>query len=275
MGYGEVILADSHVHIHPCFDPALCLDAALAHFLSVNPQGYFLLLLTESYSERYFEAFYQATYRNHQANFSLGDWTIQRTQENYSLSAVHRSSHYRLFIISGKQISTLEQLEVLALMITDNVAEGQPLATVVKSISSKGGIPVIPWGFGKWMGPRGRILSQFLAQTDLPTLFLGDNSGRPRFWLEPPLFKTAKARGLKILPGTDPLPFPSEGQRPGCFGFSLEGFGKFNPQTPGFSFKQALLNPCVQPMAYGSLEQPYRFIRNQLMMQLLKYKRNR
>lgn len=272
---GEIILADGHVHIHPCFDLALCLDAALANFLSVNPQGYFLLLLTESPSEQYFEDFYQAACQKSQENLSLGNWTIQTTQENCSLCAVHCHSRHKVFILSGQQIATSEKLEVLALMTTEKFAEGQPLEAVVKTISDKGGIPVIPWGFGKWMGRRGQILSRYLAQKDLPPLFLGDNSGRPWFWPDPLLFKIGRAQGLKVLPGTDPFPFPSEFQRPGCFGFSLEGFGYFDAQRPASSLKQALLNPSVQPRTYGSLEKPFRFIRNQLMMQLLKYQRNR
>jgi hypothetical protein len=271
------ILADGHVHIHSCFNLSLCLDAALANFFTINPQGSFFLFLTEARSERYFATLCQAAHGDcdDPIRLSLGNWTLQLTLEDSSLYAIHRSSQCRLCLISGQQIETSGGLEVLALMTPTSIQGEQPLETVIQAILNQGGIPVIPWGFGKWMGRRGKHLSQFLAQKELPLLFLGDNSGRPVFWSEPFLFKLAKARGLKILPGTDPLPFFSEFQRLGSFGFSLENVQRFDVQRPAASIKQALLNPAIEPKPYGSYEQPHRFIRNQLLMQLFKHTRNR
>ena len=74
--------------------------------------------------------------------------------------------------------------------------------------------------------------------------------------------KKAEEKGLRILPGTDPLPLASECCRPGSFGFTIQG--SLSLEEPGEHIKQMLLNPkiCLEP--YGSLETPFRFIRNQL-----------
>ncbi|WP_404783345.1 hypothetical protein [Altericista sp. CCNU0014] len=266
----QTIYADSHVHIHSCFDLDLFLDAALANFLRVGHDGdIFILFLTESSSESYFQNLYRSALTGTSAVPSLKRWSVRLTGDDSALYAACPTSTSGIYMIAGKQIVTLENLEVLALMTTAAFEDRQPLERVVNAVSERGGIPVIPWGVGKWMGRRGRILRQFLDRH--PRLFLGDNSGRPVFWLEPLLFRQAKAQGGRVLPGSDPLPFPSECWRPGSFGFSMAGVGIFDSAQPAVSLKQTLFDSAVQLKAYGALENPYRFTRNQLEMQLIKY----
>jgi hypothetical protein len=266
----QTIYADSHVHIHRCFDLDLFLDAALANFLRVgHDEDVFILFLTESGSERYFQSLYQSARAGKQATPFLNRWRIYLTDDDAALYASCGTRASGIYMIAGRQIVTLENLEVLALMTTAAFEDKQPLERVVNAVSDRGGIPVIPWGFGKWMGRRGQILKQLLDRH--PHLFLGDNSGRPVFWSEPVLFRQAKVRGGRVLPGTDPLPFSSECWRPGSFGFSMTGVEIFDSARPTVSLKQTLLNSAVRLEAYGALENPYRFTRNQLGMQLVKY----
>jgi len=133
-----------------------------------------------------------------------------------------------------------------------------------------GGIPVVPWGFGKWMGKRGNILSEFLEKGSSFPLFLGDNSGRPSFLPRPPQFRMGKENGVQVLPGSDPLPFPSECRKPGSFGFAISG--SVDPDKPGYAIRRILLDSLTRPISYGQLETLPRFLRNQLFMQLLKLK---
>ncbi len=137
---------------------------------------------------------------------------------------------------------------------------------MIDDVNASGCIPVIPWGFGKWTGKRGRIIKGLLEKEQ--SFFLGDNSGRSELLPYPSHFTHALERGVKILPGSDPLPFISEVNRPGCFGFSIEG--SLSPDTPAEDLKRMLYMSCPPFRSYGSLETGCRFVKHQVGMQVLK-----
>jgi hypothetical protein len=263
----QSILVDAHVHIHRCFDIPQFFNAALNNFQSFSTTpSIFVLLLTETASANYFDRLQAES--AHPSGL-LGDWSISNTQESCSLFA-HRHASPSLFLIAGKQIVTAEELEVLALMTTQSFADGQPLPQVLEAVSTSGALPVIPWGFGKWMGRRKRVLQQLFTQPNSPRVFLGDNSGRPIFWPTPPFFDHAsQGSPTKVLPGSDPLPFSTEVKRPGCFGGLVQG--AFDPHYPAASLKEILQDPAIPVMPYGTLEKPHIFLRHQINMQLLKH----
>jgi hypothetical protein len=97
-------------------------------------------------------------------------------------------------------------------------------------------------------------------------LFLGDNSGRPILWPRPELFRFAESRGLKVLPGSDPLPIPSEAARVGSFGFGLPAAP--SRDRPAADLIRRLDAPDQPIFAYGEAERPLRFLRNQLRIRL-------
>lgn len=272
-----LILADAHVHLYDCFDLDQVLYAAWQNFQGAACQfnhhnDYIgILFLTETHSDDYFHQLYKhansqfVALNSKQPNCSENHqhWTFFRTQESYSLIAQSGDSK-QLILIAGRQIITAEKLEILALVTDHTFADEMPLEEAIATILAAGGIPVLPWGVGKWMGKRGDRLQSLLKQQSLPSLFLGDNSGRPMFWVRSPFFRQAETQGLRILPGTDPLPLASEYQRPGSFGF--QSHGALSWQQPGQDIKQLLLNPSTVMSPYGSLENPFRFIRNQLQL---------
>lgn len=266
-----MILADAHVHLHRCFDVGRVLDAARENFQAVarrspQPGDYVgVLFLTEMQSEQRFKALYAAA-AGSETNPS-GSWSLHRTQESGSLLARHPEGSL-LVVLAGRQVVTQENLEVLALITDQSFADGQPLPDTLNAIAAAGGLPVLPWGVGKWLGRRGRLLQQVLESDAAPSLHLGDNSGRPMFWPRPPYFKTAEQKGLRVLPGTDPLPLSSESSRPGQFGFAIAG--TLDLARPGDSMKALLLdaNRSIQP--YGRLETPLRFFWNQVSLRYQK-----
>lgn len=272
------IWADAHVHIYDCYDLEKFLDAALKNFnATAQKSGYSqaetaLMFLTETSQDHYFQKLIQLTEPEENSNPILKNWHLFKTGENCSVYAKH-STGQGIFIFAGRQIVTAENLEVLALLTAEEFADGLSIEPTIKQVISKGGIPVLPWGFGKWMGERGTIINRLLEQKESFPLFLGDNGGRPTFWSQPIYFKQAQAKGFKILPGTDPLPFASESWRPGSFGFVLQG--TINPDKPAHSIKQILLDPKTQLQSYGTQETPLRFIRNQIAMQLVKRMRKK
>ena len=272
-----MIVVDAHVHIYDCFDLHAFLDSALANFRDEAARSQetntftAFLLLTETAREHWFQRL-----ENH-AREGLGiggngskKWTFRGTSESCSLSA-QRAGRQTIFLIAGRQIVTAEDLEVLALATDKEFEDGGPLADVIRTVQRSGAIPVIAWGPGKWLGKRGAIIARTLNRLEGSGLFLGDNGNRPTFWPRSSHFRTAQAKGGRILPGSDPLPFPSEYRRPGSFGFSVNG--TVTSEYPARDLKRILLDPKTRLKPYGRLERPLRFFRNQSTMQVIKHRR--
>ena len=264
----NLIIADAHVHINDCFDLEKMLNASLANFQqNSQQQGYQnnftgILFLTETKEQDYFN-------RLAQGKKKIKNWLFQPTAEKLSLYA-HNNLNQGLFLIAGRQIVTAENLEVLALITEQKFEDGLSLEATIQAIVTAGGIPVLPWGVGKWIGRRGKILGNLCQKSELSPIFLGDNGGRPNFWLRPRYFQQAETKGIKILPGSDPLPLVSEYSRPGSFGFTIED--SLSWEKPGKGIEQMLLDPQISLQPYGSLENPVRFISNQLA---IRYRKNK
>ncbi|MBE9169010.1 hypothetical protein IQ238_16300 [Pleurocapsales cyanobacterium LEGE 06147] len=261
----KLIIADTHVHLHNCFDLDIMLDSALENFSRLfsgkgrenNFIGILFLIKIGKQNNNFNQLI--------QPREKLKNWNFQQTGEKISLYARNKLNQ-GLFLIAGCQIVSSENLEVLALATDRDFQDGLPLKELIRAIASVDGIPVLPWGVGKWFGRRGKILSNLFNDSELPLFFLGDNSGRPKFWLRPHYFKQAETKGIKILPGTDPLPLPSEVRRPGSFGFKIRA--DLNFHYPGSHLKQMLLDRSLMIEPYGSLETPFRFIHNQLLIRV-------
>lgn len=269
-----MIFIDSHVHIYGCFSLKAFLDSALTNFEDEaclhTPGRTFsaCLLLTEGARDNWFSRLKNFANKGLKiGNQAKHQWVFHFTRESSSLLA-RRGGVQELYLMAGRQIITSEELEVLALITERQFEDGKPLKVVIECVKESGGIPVIPWGFGKWMGRRGKVLERRMKESSTHDCFLGDNGGRPSFLPRPTHFNLAESLGIKILPGSDPLPFASEFWRPGSFGFSVEG--SITPNLPASDLKRILLNQKTSIRAYGKLEHPFRFCRNQIKMQFNK-----
>jgi hypothetical protein len=193
----HTLLVDGHVHIHGCYDEETFLRAA-EHNLRMAGEGIPTLMLAEMKEDNVF-----VRWRTGQC-----PWPVQTTGEDSSLFLAER-----LLVLAGRQVVTAEGVEVLAQCTAAQFADGRPLEETVEEIQDAGALAVLPWGVGKWLGRRGKIVTE--AATRLP-IFLGDNAGRPSFWSFPARFRTRS-----ILPGTDSLALPSQQTLVGSYGFSL------------------------------------------------------
>lgn len=270
------VLADAHVHFHSCFEISQVLNSASLNFktfakkLCCENDYIGVLFLAEMQSEHRFKQLYGVAntfYNCVDEGIHSGNWKFYRTDERFSLLAKFTTDQ-PLILLGGRQIVTQEGLEVLAL-ITDNLfEEGLPLSETLEAIISDGGFPVLPWGAGKWLGRRGDILRKVLRSQRFSPLFLGDNGGRPSFWPTPSYFRWAENHGMPILPGTDPLPLGSEYKRAGSYGFRVKG--PISLTNPGNDIKQMLLHCSSTLKAYGYLEKPSSFLRNQFAIRQKK-----
>lgn len=267
-----MIFVDAHVHLYDCFDLTSLWDSALANFeaaarrLGEGSLSCAILLLAETSREDGFHRLSQTRDPSHPPVCS--PWFVHETRESSSL-IIRKDGRPPLTLIAGRQIATEENLEVLALATDSHFEEGLPLRETVTRIVEQDGLPVIPWGAGKWTGQRGQTVRQLIHRAPPgPRLFLGDNGGRPLGWPRPALFGEAERRGIPILPGSDPLPIRSGAGRPGGFGFFLRE--TVRPEYAAQDLKEILLEPMAKIHPYGRLESPYGFIRNQTLIRLAR-----
>lgn len=266
--YHGPLLVDAHVHFYDVYERARFFDGALDNFqaagaalgLRSEPAG--CLLFTETARDHYFRRF-----RAEADGSAGGPWSFRHTGEDESLLAC-QDGGAQMLLVAGRQVATRDGLEVLALGCDAEFPDGRPLRETLEAVLGTGALAVLPWGFGKWWLGRGRLMADVLATVDPMHVFLGDNSGRPGLLPGPRLFTQARARAIRVLPGTDPLPFASEASKAGAFGFVLDA--GLDPTRPAAALKEKLRSQSQQPRTFGRLETPWRFIDHQVRMQLRK-----
>ena len=265
-----MILTDAHVHIYDCFDLEKFLDAAYSNFQTqANRLGHGdtftpILLLAEDEKNSWFNRLRKfADGRNVHTYSAIQKWKFLHTDEHISIVAKGENSKV-LIIIAGRQVETIEDLEVLALCTSNFYRSGIPIIDLINEIKEHDAIPVIPWGFGKWLGKRGLILKKLLKTTKSSDFFLGENGGRPKISLRPFHFKIAERRGVRILPGTDPLPIKSELLRVASFGLSL--YESCSHNNPAKDVKKVLQDHSTEFVPYGKLKNFSSFLRHQFSL---------
>jgi hypothetical protein len=263
----RLTLVDGHVHVHACFDLARFLGAAAANLGAAATElgatdrtG--VLMLTEGRGERAF-----VRLRDDLASCSVPGWSIRETSEATSVEAIHDEG-LRLTLVAGRQIVTREQVEVLAFNTTAELPDRGGLHETLERVWADGSIAVVPWGFGKWWFRRGRLVRDALKRYRDRPFMLGDNAGRPRHVAGPAMFRIARSLGIAVLPGSDPLPFPSEIGKVGCYGAVLRS--GLDPERPGQSVVRELAECDGRLTPFGTRERFPRFVRVQLAMQWRK-----
>ena len=198
-----------------------------------------------------------------------GGWTLEAAREEDAVAA-RKAGGSTIHICAGRQIRTADGLEVLAVCTDEELPDGRCTRETLDLVHATRGIPVIPWGFGKWVGRRGRIVSELFDDRSHEVLLAGDNGGRAEGSPEPRQFRRARLVGMPILAGSDPLPFPGEERRAG--GYGSHTLGVFDADNACASVREILQKPPSKFETFGRLEQPFRFVRNQVRMQIHKYR---
>lgn len=267
-------MVDGHVHFHHGFEARPFLENAHANFenaargMSLGASFVGILLLTEGEQENGFERLIaQVEQQTGRGEGSMSKWRMQDTEEQSSVCFTAQD-RFPIIVVAGRQIPTRERLEILAVGTRREFEKGRPIRGLIQRVAQAGALPVVPWGAGKWMGERGRLVDELIRSSELPPFFLGDSGNRPAFWPRPTHFCRAEEEGIKILSGSDPLPFSGEAKRVGSFGVVLKG--SLDAETPAQDLKRRVLNPSTVLHPFGGEETPLRFVRNQLKMQFRK-----
>ncbi len=261
------LLVDSHCHLHNIGDLSSLLDHATKQFGAtadkneISGDWHGVLILTDVSKSTAFRHIQYMIQSNPDKIFSADQWELKLTDEDASILAENNEG-ISIFLCAGQQIVTKEKLEVLSLLNTTRVADGKTLNHTIKEVTEQGGLPTLPWGVGKWLGNRGKLVDALVLNHGSTPLFLGDNSGRPKLWSHVPQFTLAKQHNIPILRGTDPLPVKKQKKRGGDFGFIISG--DFNINKPAESLRHKLLQEDLTITDYGTLENPVRFLTEQI-----------
>ncbi len=266
------IFIDAHVHIYPGFDRDFFLKAAFTNFLAaskrenLSPVNSYVLAMAESRDNDVFlslcrDAAPFATSSRQQSDPDA--LKIYKTEETDSLLV--RMGEHTLFLLAGRQLISKENIEVISLSgLAKHTDREWSLDDLVKIIVENGGIAVIPWGVGKWLGERGKVIKKCIETSHGFPLFIGDNGNRPFFWPVPSLFSKAEEHNVQLLSGSDPLPFVSHSNRAASSGTLLLK-GEISRSQPAASLRKQLAQPG-EKREFGERLNSIRFVFEQFRL---------
>ena len=158
------ILGDAHVHIQMVDDFAALATIARRNFCQIErlhglSEVERFVFLTECRAENRFE---QAWHKADQSTVPGDHCGLRNTGESNTLR-MGCGEVDSLVVVAGRQIVTAEAIEVLALGLNRLYPDGRPLATVIEDLSEEEVLLILPWGVGKWLGRRGRIIADLVA----------------------------------------------------------------------------------------------------------------
>lgn len=273
------IFLDAHVHIHRDFPLEELLDAALINFQaaaavagdSESRDG--VLLLTESvgvsvFSELEAIAGSDTAAPSAPRTGGAGRWQYHSVGESNGLLACNAQGEC-LYLFAGQQLISSEQLEVLCLCTTLECADRTlTLDEMITQVWEAGGVAVVPWGVGKWIGRRGAILDRLIDDGHRYPVILGDNGNRPLFWPYPRHLAAGERRGLPVISGSDPLPLAGHYRRVGSYGVWVAG-RRLDATRPVSDIKSILTGgDGLRP--FGNTTGVFRFFRDQLLVNVRK-----
>ncbi len=253
------LIADTHIHIYENYNIEQFISNGLANAGKFSSEeAVKLLCLTEAKENRFFKKFSDGE--------TCGSYSFSKTEEDFSLKII-KDNKTEGYLLNGRQIVTSEGIEVLALATSEIIEDGKPASEVIDSLISKGAVVVLGWGVGKWLFGRGNLVNQLIDKYSASQIIIGDNSARPPFWGTPVQFLKGGEKGIKIVAGSDPLPFSEEINKPGTY--NIVGTTEFNENTPGSS-----LNNLITSGDYkicGKRDSIAEFFTRQLRMYTKKY----
>lgn len=170
-------------------------------------------------------------------------------------------------VVPGTQAISAEGLEVLSLAAELPDTDSAGLEALVDLVRKKGGVPVIPWGVGKWLGRRGQLVARVVrnSKIDAPLLF-ADNANRPWWWPYPRLLRSAARRGLVVVSGSDPLPIKGDETRISSAGITCE---VSSAKTAWQDIRRSLFEATGTPVTvFGLPMSNLKFWHHQLLLRL-------
>ena len=205
------IVADTHVHLYDAYDLATALRTLSENLGRLDAEAARFGFLTERGECDFFRRL-----ADDGARILKNVFAVRLLPEGGILELSGNGPP--LFLVAGRQIATVERLEVLALATPARFPDNRTVIETVRGVLDAGGVPVLTWAFGKWLGARGRVVRAAVDAFQPGELLLGDSSLRPIGWPEPRPIRRGLARGLGLVGGSDALPVAGEERHLGAFG---------------------------------------------------------
>jgi len=247
------VIADTHVHLYPCHDPAAAFSCLLQNLARWDDAAVRAAFLTEAPGCRAFRDIREG--RLHPTG--AGDTFVAAGEAEAAV--LLNGGRPRMYVFSGRQIVTRERLEILALTLDEAPAGGLTARETVSAVRDAGGIPVLSWAPGKWFFGRGKVVRELLKRVSPGELLLGDTSLRPTLWAEPLLMRQARRMGFAVVAGSDPLPTPGEETYAGSYASGTDE--PFDPQRPVSSMRAALGKAALETVLLGKRCGPFEVLR--------------
>ncbi|MDZ4198381.1 MAG: hypothetical protein U1E27_03755 [Kiritimatiellia bacterium] len=253
------IITDTHGHLYPDQDPVRLLrgardrldDLTRKHHPDETPETTRrVFCLTE-------RADCAAFHKLSEGSETFSGLTVVRCPADSEALRVLFPDGPDLWICSGRQFSTEERIEALAIGARPDAPDGLPLAETLRIIREADAVAVLPWAAGKWMGARGRRIRSLIQDCSNDAFLLGDSSLRPRGGFCGGLLRLGCAKGFRVVAGTDPLPGPGEEESAGAYATSLSG--DWDDARPARSLVRLLLDPRTDLIPVGPRNTPLRF----------------
>lgn len=208
------IACDTHVHCYQFGQIAELLDQAIGNFSQYTPEAtHRVLFFTDGNTDK--------TWANLHALIAKGGvskgWQFVFNAETGFIEA--EKAGETVYLAPARQINSAERLEFLLLGCDEDLQDGTPAAEIIEKNTGEYAV-ISPWGVGKWLGNRGKIMSDLIANHS--GWFLGDNGGRPAAWVGIKQCKQARQKGMAIFNGSDPLPIAGELKRVAAYGVHCE-----------------------------------------------------
>ena len=183
-----LVLADTHVHFYPVFDMREMFTRLCANIDAVagGREHVKVACLAERSDCDWFQRAKSGEVKPPEG------FKIDMLSSDPGSVLVLSESGARLYIVAGRQLRTLEGLEVLGLTTASILADGMTARDAVRAVTEAGGVPVLAWAVGKWSFARGRIVACMVASARPGELLMGDSSLRPEGWNEPGKMKEAR-----------------------------------------------------------------------------------
>ena len=212
-----MIIVDTHVHIYPEYDAGKLLRLCAARLHALAPDAVPVVCLTERHDCHFFAAL-------RDQGLPENGYVMGREVLEGGRSIILRFGQGipPLVVLPGRQIVTKERIELHCLGNDAAIADGVPARETVGRIRELDALAVLPWGVGKWLFARRKVVEGLLAGYAPADLLLGDSAMRPVFWLKPWPMRKGSQMGYRMLAGSDPLPHELTGKWIGRYATQVE-----------------------------------------------------
>lgn len=236
------VIADTHVHFYPCYDPDIGLTALAGNLSDHVSDGIMAGFLAERHDCSFLAGLRDGSIE------PGGGIRIEKAPDGIAVVA-YPGDGRPLYLVPGRQIVTSERLEILALATDCRFKDGDPAEATIRAVKDAGGVPVLSWAPGKWFFKRGTEVRRLIESHAAGELLIGDTSLRPGVWAEPSLMKTAARKGIAVVAGSDPMPFAGEEMQMGRYATVVNG--EFSEKAPVQSFRNMLLATAPEKTRIG------------------------